>query len=64
VVDDEQWVADRVAAGTAEPMARMLSLFFQAARDGHFADVDPLLGRLLGREPRTVADLLAARIAT
>jgi uncharacterized protein YbjT (DUF2867 family) len=60
VVDDEEWVAGRVAHGSPEPMARMLLGFFQAARQGGFAGVDPLLGDLLGRAPRTVRELLAA----
>jgi NAD(P)H dehydrogenase (quinone) len=60
VVDDEEWVAGQVAHGRPEPMARMLLGFFQAARQGGFAGVDPLLGELLGRTPRTVRDLLAA----
>ena len=63
VMDDEEWVAAQVAHGSAEPMARMLLGFFQAARQGAFAGVDPLLGELLGREPRTVRDLLAERAA-
>jgi hypothetical protein len=37
--------------------------FFQAAREGRFADTDPLLAGLLGRRPRTVRDLLAGRAA-
>jgi hypothetical protein len=41
----------------------MLLGFFQAARAGQFAEVSPLLGELLGREPRTVRDLLAERAA-
>lgn len=61
VVDDEQWLADKIANGTPEPMARMLLRFFHAARKGHFADTDPLLAELLGREPHTVADLLIDR---
>jgi hypothetical protein len=44
-------------------MARLLLGFFQAAREGRFAEVDPALGELLGREPRTVHDLLADRLA-
>jgi uncharacterized protein YbjT (DUF2867 family) len=60
VVDDEEWVAGRVAHGSPEPLARMLLGFFQAARQGGFAGVDPLLGDLLGRAPRTVRELLAA----
>jgi NAD(P)H dehydrogenase (quinone) len=59
VVDDEKWVAEQAAAGTPEPMARLLLGFYQAAREGRFAGVDPLLRDLLGRQPRTVRDLLA-----
>jgi len=61
VVDDEKWVADQVGHGHPEPMARFMLGFFRAAREGCFADVGPLLGELLGREPRTVRDLLAER---
>jgi NAD(P)H dehydrogenase (quinone) len=61
VVDDDTWVAERVAYGTPEPMARFLLGTFLAAREGGFAGVDPLLGDLLGRSPRTVRDLLAER---
>jgi NAD(P)H dehydrogenase (quinone) len=63
VVDDDQWVAEQVAQGTPEPMARFMLGFYQAAREGRFAAVDPLLGDLLGRPPRTVRDLLAERPA-
>jgi NAD(P)H dehydrogenase (quinone) len=59
VVDDDNWVAEQVAQGTPEPMARFMLGFYQAARQGHFAGVDPVLGELLGRQPRTVRDLLA-----
>jgi NAD(P)H dehydrogenase (quinone) len=61
VVDDDAWVAGLMAHGTPEPMARLLLGTFLAAREGRFADVDPLLGDLLGRKPRTVRDLLAER---
>jgi uncharacterized protein YbjT (DUF2867 family) len=63
VVDDDAWVAGLVAHGTPEPMARLLLGTFLAAREGRFASVDPLLGDLLGRKPRTVRDLLAERAA-
>ena len=63
VVDDEKWVAGQVAQGTPENMARFVLGFFQAAREGRFAGLDPLLGDLLGRQPRTVHDLLAERLA-
>jgi len=61
VVDDDAWVAGLMAHGTPEPMARLLLGTFLAAREGRFAGVDPLLGDLLGRKPRTVRDLLAER---
>jgi NAD(P)H dehydrogenase (quinone) len=40
-------------------MARFILGMYQAAEQGRFAGVDPLLGKLLGREPRTVRDLLS-----
>ncbi|WP_413804392.1 NmrA family NAD(P)-binding protein [Streptomyces sp. OE57] len=58
-LDDEAWIADKVAAGTPEAMARMTLTTFQAAREGRFAGVDPLLAELLDREPRSVTDQLA-----
>ena len=63
VVDDDTWVAEQVAHGTPEPMVRLLLPFFEAAREGRFAAVDPILGDLLGRKPRTVRQLLADRAA-
>ncbi|NEB15140.1 NAD(P)H-binding protein [Streptomyces coelicoflavus] len=63
VPDDEQWVADQITTGVPEPMARLMLTWYQAARAGWFAETGPLLAELLGREPRTVADRLAARIA-
>ncbi|MFR0357684.1 hypothetical protein [Streptomyces sediminimaris] len=57
-LDDEAWIAEKVAAGTPEAMARMTLTTFQAAREGRFAGVGPLLAELLGREPRSVADQL------
>jgi NAD(P)H dehydrogenase (quinone) len=63
VVDDDAWVAGLVARGTPEFLARFMLGTFQAAREGRFAGVDPLLGELLGRQPGTVRDLLAGRSA-
>ncbi len=59
VVDPEEWLAAQVAAGQPEFVARFLLGMYQAAEQGFFAGTDPLLGELLGREPRTVRDLLA-----
>jgi NAD(P)H dehydrogenase (quinone) len=63
VVDDDKWVAEQVAHGTPEQRVRFTLGFFQAAREGRFAGVDPLLGDLLGRKPRTVRNLLAEQAA-
>jgi NAD(P)H dehydrogenase (quinone) len=61
VLADEQWVAEQTARGTPEATVRLLLGFYQAARQGRFAATDPLLAELLGRQPRTVRDLLAER---
>ncbi|GGU43729.1 NAD(P)H-binding protein [Nocardioides albus] len=63
VVDDEQWVADEIANGVPEAVARFTLSMFQATRDGHFAGSDPTLTRLLGRQPRSVAAQLADQIS-
>ena len=62
VLDPEEWVASQVAAGQQEFMARFSLGMYQAANEGFFAATDPLLGTLLGREPRTVLDVLAGPI--
>jgi uncharacterized protein YbjT (DUF2867 family) len=59
LIEPDEWVAARVAAGQPEFVARFTLGMYQAAHEGHFAGVDPLLGTLLGREPRTMRDLLA-----
>jgi len=59
VMDQNEWVATQVAAGQQEFVARFTLGMYQAAHEGYFAGVDPLLGMLLGREPRTVRELLA-----
>ncbi|MEU0239076.1 NAD(P)H-binding protein [Nocardiopsis sp. NPDC006198] len=62
VVDDEQWVTDQTADGVPEQAARFMLTMFRATRQGYFAQQDPLLAELLGREPRGVADRLAEQI--
>ncbi len=59
VMEPEQWTAAQVASGQQEFMARFLLGMYEAAHDGFFAGVDPMLGKLLGREPRTVRDVLS-----
>lgn len=63
VLDDEQWITDQITIGVPEQVARLMLTWYQAARAGYFTEADPLLTELLGREPRTVADRLAAAIA-
>ncbi|MBL7254284.1 NmrA family NAD(P)-binding protein [Paractinoplanes lichenicola] len=50
--------ADWVAARQSDPRTQFLLGFYQAARAGFFAGVDPLLGDLLGRQPRTAREAL------
>lgn len=59
VVEDEQWVAGETENGVPEAAARFTLSMFQATRSGHFARTDSTLARLLGREPRSIAEQLA-----
>lgn len=59
-IDDDEWVAQRAASGYSEGAARFTLGIFQAARDGFFAGVTPALHEILGREPRTVLNVLSA----
>ena len=58
VMDRDEWVAAQIAAGQPEFMAQFTLGMYQAAHEGFFAGVDPLLGALIGREPQTVRSLL------
>lgn len=58
VMDPDVWVADQIAAGRPEFVARFTLGMFQAAGQGFFAGTDPLLRTLLGREPCTVDAVL------
>lgn len=64
VIDDEEWIAGEMANGTPEAIARFTLSMFQATRTGHFAQSDPALSQLLGREPRSAADQIADRVAS
>jgi NAD(P)H dehydrogenase (quinone) len=59
IMTEDAWLAAQIAHGAKEPMARFLLGFYQAAERGDFAGVDPALGKLLGREPRTAREALA-----
>ena len=59
VVEPDAWVAAQVAAGRPEFLARFTLGIYEAAQGGCFAQTDPALATLLGREPRSVEDVLA-----
>lgn len=59
VQDAEDWIRAQVERGGDEHAARMLLGAYEAAAGGFFAGTDPMLRRLVGREPRTVAEFLA-----
>ncbi|TFC01155.1 SDR family NAD(P)-dependent oxidoreductase [Cryobacterium adonitolivorans] len=58
VLGEDEWIAAQVDSGQQEFMARFMLGMYQAANRGFFAGTDPVLGDMLGREPRTVSDLL------
>jgi len=60
VVDRDEWLAGAIAGGMPEGAARFNLGMYDAAAAGLFAGTDPLLADLLGREPRTVREELAA----
>lgn len=64
VVGPDRWVADQIADGQPESMARFTLGMYQAAEQGFFAGTDPLLRTLLGREPRSARGVLAHQPAS
>jgi len=64
VLGEDDWVAQQVSSGQPEFMARFMLEMYRSAAGGFFAGTDPLLGKILGREPASVRDLLAAQLAT
>jgi uncharacterized protein YbjT (DUF2867 family) len=60
VLGEDEWVAAQLANGANEFAVRFTVGMYQAAAGGFFAGTDPLLRELLGREPRTVDEELAA----
>jgi uncharacterized protein YbjT (DUF2867 family) len=61
-VPDDEWKAGFIARGMPAAAADFTLGIFAGSRRGEFAAVDPALGRLLGRAPRTVRDVLAAAL--
>ncbi len=62
VIGDEDLRAKMAARGAPGPAAGIALGLYAASRNGEFAQVDPTLGRLLGRPLTTVRDLLATAI--
>lgn len=58
-ITDEAWRDARIAAGMPAMYADMLLGTFRAARRGDFAATDPALGKLIGRTPKTMRDVLS-----
>jgi NAD(P)H dehydrogenase (quinone) len=46
--------------GAPKPVARAIVNFGKAIREGYYALVDPAASQLIGREPRTLRDVLIA----
>jgi len=63
-ISDDEYVADLTAAGTPPAYAGFALSIFTASRRGEFAAVDPTLGRLLGRAPAAIRDVLSAAQAS
>ena len=59
MISDDEWRSVKVAAGMPEVYAEMLLGTFRAARRGDFAETDPSLEHILGREPLTMRDVIA-----
>ena len=63
VVPDAEHRTGLVARGVPEPAADMLLGLFEASRQGEFANVDPMLARLIGRPPTPLRDVLKVAIS-
>lgn len=62
VEPDAEYRAGLVARGLPQARAEMFLGLYEASRRGQFARVDPALRRLIGREPRSLRDELAAAL--
>lgn len=58
LLGQDEWMARQLAGGAQEFMAQFTLGMFNAAAGGYFAGTDPLLATLLGREPKTVREVL------
>jgi uncharacterized protein YbjT (DUF2867 family) len=59
-ISDDEWKERLIAQGMPDQFASFALEIFTASRRGEFAAVDPALKQLLGREPASFRDVLAA----
>ena len=59
VISDENYKQGALQRGFPETMVGMLLSMFAAIRDGEFEFVDPALGKVLGRKPSDLREVLA-----
>ena len=60
VVQDDKYEATMMGRGLPVERVKVMMGLFRASRRGEFSKVDPALGKLLGRPPTTMRDVLAA----
>ncbi|TCM96901.1 uncharacterized protein YbjT (DUF2867 family) [Paenibacillus sp. BK033] len=63
VISDEEYRTGLIARGLPEERADMFVGLFRASRNGEFARTDDTLGRLLGREPVGMKEVLSTSLA-
>ena len=63
VMGDDTFRARSQERGLPEGAIEFLMGYYLAARGGEFSDTSPLLGRLIGREPRTMREVMEANLA-
>ena len=63
-ISDEEQRKSMLSRGTPEHMVDLMGGLYQASRANEFARVDPTLGRLLGRDPASMRQVLMDLIET
>jgi len=62
ILPDEEFRAKMAARGMPGRAVDMMLGFYLASRQGEFAAVDPTLGRLLGRDPISMQDVIVEKV--
>jgi NAD(P)H dehydrogenase (quinone) len=63
-ISDEEYHSSMLSHGTPEPMVDLFGGLYKASRANEFAAVDPTLGRLIGRPPVSMRQVLTDLIET